>query len=74
MMAHARLQPSASNNIRLTLPRLAPNALKAQVSVRTIMSPNKNSEILSMGSKMRSAWVVGFADIFNRSFAIAGKG
>lgn len=48
-----RLQPSASISIVRTFPRFAPATLNEHVSVRTMMSPNKNSEILSTGSKTR---------------------
>jgi len=45
------------------LPLLAARALNVHVSVRTMMSPNKNSEILSTGSKTRLVSLVKFAGI-----------
>ena len=63
MIPQARLQPSTSINIVRTLPLLAARALNVHVSVRTMMSPNKNSEILSTGSKTRLVSLVKFAGI-----------
>jgi hypothetical protein len=45
------------------MPLLAARALNVHVSVRTMMSPNKNSEILSTGSKTRLVSLVKFAGI-----------
>jgi hypothetical protein len=45
------------------MPLLAARALNVHVSVRTMMSPNKNSEILSTGSKTRLVSLVKFTGI-----------
>ena len=75
MIPHATLQPSASISIVRTLPRLAPPALNVHVSVRTMMSPNKNSEILSAGSKTRLGFLAKSVDISTvRSPFSAGDG
>ncbi len=63
MMPQATLQPSASLNMGLTLPWLAARASNVHVRVRTMMSPNKNSEILSTGSKTRLISLVKVAGI-----------
>src|SRR5260370_35406401 len=62
MTAQTTLQPSAPINIVRTLPRLAPPHLNVHVSVRTMMSPHRNSEILSTGSKTHLGFLVKLVD------------
>src|SRR5277367_3600260 len=70
MIPHARLQPTAPmSNVR-TSSRPALLTLIEQVKVRTMISPNQISEILSIGSSARlDVWVaicvVGFSSRFS---------
>ena len=69
MIAHARLQPTAPMSNARTSCRPAWLTLIEQVKVRTMISPNQISEILSIGSSTRlDVWVatcvVGFTSRF----------
>src|SRR6187431_1341594 len=70
MMPQARLHPSAPMIMVLTSARPAVSTLRVPVLVRTMMSPNKTSEIRSTGSSNRLA---GFFARFRLS-AMACKG
>ena len=64
MMPHARLHPSAPTKSSRTSSRPAPATLNEQVKVRTMMSANRISEILSIGSSMRVGRFVRGSNLF----------
>src|SRR5207247_9376409 len=62
-MPHAKLQPSAPTSMVRTSSRPASATLNEQVKVRTMISANRISEILSIGSSTRLALVVRVSNI-----------
>src|SRR5207247_11479242 len=62
-MPHAKLQPSAPTSMVRTSSRPASATLNEQVKVRTMISANRISEILSIGSSTRLGLFVRVSNI-----------
>src|SRR5437660_10152477 len=62
-MPHAKLQPSAPTSMVRTSSRPASATLNEQVKVRTMISANRISEILSIGSSTRLGLFVTVSNI-----------